>query len=1079
MKINTFTPSININRDLYENINYIPTPNAQLVYSQIISNYQKGSRSFNLIGAYGTGKSSFIIALEQSLKSQSTYFDKAKLFDDISDFDFVNLIGETDSLIDTFSDYFNIVDDNLSPKVLIKVIDKYYQKKAKENKALVIVIDEFGKFLEYVAKNNPERELYFIQQFAEYVNDRSKEILFITILHQNFNAYSLDLSESQFNEWTKVKGRLVELNFNEPVEQLIYLAAERISKEGIQGIDKSKVNSAYEVINKSKLLSLKDYNSIEFSEKLFPFDFLSISVLTLSLQEYAQNERSLFSFIENNDFLSLNDYNESTNPFYNISCVYDYLIYYYYSFLSTKYNPHLNQWNAIKNSIERAESVLEGKINEASKILKTIGLLNIFSNKGGSIDDAFICNYAKICLGISNSEIILNDLISHKILKYSKYDNRYKIFEGTDLDIELEIDKAGNLVEKIKDVTLHLNRYFDFPAIPAKEISYRKGTSRFFTFLLSEDPIIKQPEDEVDGFINLIFNEYLNNDTVKHFSSNCEEAILFGLYHNTDEIKDTIHNIEKVKKVIERNIDDLVAKKELDKIQDHYKKLLNHFVIDSLYSENENIKWFFKGSEININSRKKFNSILSQICDNVYPNTPVFQNEMVNKTKISSTISFARKSLLERILTNYSESDFGYETDKFPPDKSIYLSLLKATGIHRMVGDNYIITEPIDQSFNALWAFCQSFVAKSKGGKLSVIELVSQLKSKPIKLKQGFIDFWIPIFLVANRNEYALYGRLDEYIPDLNQDILELINKSPKDYYIKAFDLTPKKVELFNKYREILDQIEEEKPTIQSFIETIKPFLTFIRNIPEFSKQTKRLSPKALKLRSAILEANDPEKAFFIDFPSALGYNNVDFEKDNEKLEDFAISLKETIQEINSVYEKLINEIEKYLNKEVFGEDIGFPENKALLQKRYKKLKKEALSPKFRVFYQRIVTLLDDRKSWINSLAQACIGNNLDHFKDDDIDKLKFHLINNIRELDNLSDILEQDIDSEKEELIKLEISSLAKGLSKKYVRIPLSKMKDLANLEKSIKEQLNQNDQALNIALLTKLLQEQLKNDK
>ena len=74
---------------------------------------------------------------------------------------------------------------------------------------------------------------------------------------------------------------------------------------------------------------------------------------------------------------------------------------------------------------------------------------------------------------------------------------------------------------------------------------------------------------------------------------------------------------------------------------------------------------------------------------------------------------------------------------------------------------------------------------------------------------------------------------------------------------------------------------------------------------------------------------------------------------------------------------------------------------------------------------------------------------------------------------------MEQDIDSEKEELIKLEISSLAKGLSKKYVRIPLSKMKDLANLEKSIKEQLNQNDQALNIALLTKLLQEQLKNDK
>ena len=92
--------------------------------------------------------------------------------------------------------------------------------------------------------------------------------------------------------------------------------------------------------------------------------------------------------------------------------------------------------------------------------------------------------------------------------------------------------------------------------------------------------------------------------------------------------------------------------------------------VSAIAVDNENIKWFFKGSETNINNRQEFNNYLSKICNDVYADTPVFQNEMVNKTKISATISFARKSLMERMLTNYSEFDFGYETDKFPADKS-------------------------------------------------------------------------------------------------------------------------------------------------------------------------------------------------------------------------------------------------------------------------------------------------------------------------------------------------------------------------------------------------------------------------
>ncbi|MCB0753282.1 MAG: hypothetical protein KDC52_17555, partial [Ignavibacteriae bacterium] len=97
MKTYTFTPSINIVRDFNQDINYIATPNVKQVYGQIISNYQKGSRSFNLIGSYGTGKSAFILSLEQSLNRKASVFNKAALFDGLEKFTFINIIGENKS----------------------------------------------------------------------------------------------------------------------------------------------------------------------------------------------------------------------------------------------------------------------------------------------------------------------------------------------------------------------------------------------------------------------------------------------------------------------------------------------------------------------------------------------------------------------------------------------------------------------------------------------------------------------------------------------------------------------------------------------------------------------------------------------------------------------------------------------------------------------------------------------------------------------------------------------------------------------------------------------------------------------
>jgi len=93
---NNFTTSANILRDTERDFNYIPTPNAKQVVSQVVNDFKKGIRSFNIIGTYGTGKSSFLVALEQSIRGTKRYFDPN--FIAHPKVDFVKIVGSYTSI---------------------------------------------------------------------------------------------------------------------------------------------------------------------------------------------------------------------------------------------------------------------------------------------------------------------------------------------------------------------------------------------------------------------------------------------------------------------------------------------------------------------------------------------------------------------------------------------------------------------------------------------------------------------------------------------------------------------------------------------------------------------------------------------------------------------------------------------------------------------------------------------------------------------------------------------------------------------------------------------------------------------
>jgi hypothetical protein len=1070
----SYSQSVNIIRDFDADLQYIVTPNSDLAFTQLINSFKIGIRCFSIVGAYGTGKSSFLIALKKTLNRENNYFNFQNNYLNNVNFKVMLLIGDYKSFTDSFAEQLNLENEYTQDEIIFE-FEKHYKEIADNNKGLLILVDEFGKYLEYAAQNNPEKELYFLQKLAEHINDISKNIFLITTLHQDFNGYSYNLSKSQQNEWDKVKGRLKEITFNEPVEQLLFLAAERLKNN--KGKKKPKNFSVLlDSINKSKTFPLKDYFDKTIAESLLPFDILAASVLTIALQKYGQNERSLFSFIESDEPFGLNDFKVSDSNYYNLNHVYNYLIHNYYSFITTKYNPHFTQWAAIQKAIERVESVFEENVHEAIKILKTIGLLNIFANAGAVIDNEFINEYGQNALSVKKTNTILEKLKKEKIVRFVQHSKKYILFEGTDLDIELAIDEAGNLVERVSNVVYYLNNYFTFPVMPAKAAFYKSGTPRFFCFRLSETPEHFEIENEYDGIINLIFDEKIDIKYLKEYSKNCKDAILFGLHKNTSEIKNLIFEIEKVKKVKENNIDDKVAVKELEGIIDHQIKLLNHYVVGNLYSGSSQVEWFFAGKEIKISNRKTFNRELSNICEKIYNEIPIYRNELVNKHKLSVPISTARKNFIKAMVDNWTEKDFAFDEDKFPPEKTIYLSLLWQTGIHKESDGGYELSEPTEKSFRPLWNVCTDFLESTRKGKRNLSELFERLSSRPFKLKKGFIDFWIPIFLFIKRNDYALFGE-EKYIPYITEETLDLIGKNPKPFEIKAFDIEGVKLNLFNRYRALLSQSQKENISGKSFIETIKPFLVFYKQLPEYAKKTKRLNKKTIQFREMIALAKDPEESFFESFPKAMGYSLVQLEKEQKLLEEYVEQLENSIREIRTCFDDLIGRFESYILNEVIGEPFNFPEYKFELQNRFRNIKEHLLLQRQKVFYQRIFSELDDKKLWLSSIAQACIGKSLDVISDKDEKVLYDKFSDLIHELDNLCELDDSDKNNSKEEIYKLELTSYKAGNEQAIIRIPKSKKQEIIEVQKRIQNLLGKNKQ-VNSAALIELLKQQIKNE-
>ena len=255
-----------------------------------------------------------------------------------------------------------------------------------------------------------------------------------------------------------------------------------------------------------------------------------------------------------------------------------------------------------------------------------------------------------------------------------------------------------------------------------------------------------------------------------------------------------------------------------------------------------------------------------------------------------------------------------------------------------------------------------------------------------------------------------------------------------------------------------------------TFIETIRPFLTFYKHLNTYAQTTKDISSEAKKFRDVIAHATDPEATFFEQLPEALGFREVVLTQNPEAIDSFVSVLQNAIRNLRSCYDDYVKSIEQQILKALNIKETDFSAYKPIIDSRYKSVKVALMPNDVKNFHSRLIGNFDNRTTWIESVCYAVLNKPLENIKDTE----KAFLLTSLRDkLFQLDDYVEMH-KTDNESIVRLHITQNKEGAITKQVVVPQESIQEVSQLEKKIEELLSA-DNTVNVAALINLIKKKL----
>ena len=1030
-----FRRSVHLERDFYrENAidGYVLTATAREMLSRVITTLENGatSKAWSLTGPYGSGKSAFALFVAKLLgNSESPTAQQAlELLErgDTSLYErFINTNGNGE---DTHSGFCPILitgerappapallrglDRGLSnsngshtQNLLCQDINELLDSANKDSlpsatevthlfdsathqicesggSGLLLIIDELGKFLEFAAHNPSQGDMFILQSLAELA-DRSQQtpLFLMTILHQAFEAYAQRTAQSQREEWTKIQGRFEDVVFTEPTEQVLRLVGAALEKPS-DIISKENLSTATELGLIPQRLNENEFSHLlQECLPLHPTVALLIGPL---FKRFAQNERSLFAFLNSSepyglqDFLTQRDYDGSILPKYTIADLYDYLDATQGNELFTSSNG--KKWAEIESALMQIQNPSELIV----KLIKTIGLLGIIREAIPNLKASEeLLRYA-----LDNGEKefdneffnTITTLKTRSIVTYRRHNDIYVIWEGSNVDIEERLRDAETHVDTRAALVTDLSRYMPTRPLVARRHLHQTGTLRYFTIRYTDlenfDADLNEPIGDADGLIlyalpandfevKQLIEKATNDDIAKR------KEVLIAIPHSIGFLSDAVTQLAYLHWVSENTPEldgDSVARRELEKRLTEVEREISDR-LSEIYGvgNKEATIWYHRGQQTDIDSERTRNQYLSKICDEVFYETPFIRNELINRRKISGAATSARKKLIQAMLENGDKENLGIVG--YPPEMSIYRSLLWDTGIHRQESGVWGFHPPKVDDNNRLihtWNAIETFLDKCEESRQLIENLYDYLMQPPLGVRKGPLPILLCAVILHYRTEIALYEN-GSFVSDLSMPVFERLLKAPENFELKRFRLTGIRTELFSQFLDLLNQpIYSEDADLLTIV---APLMRFIAQLPNYTQKTQELSVEAKNLREVVNKASEPDELLFRQLPESLGYSAFTTESTNTKeLTDFFNTLQNVLSELGGAYSKLLNSLERML-ADAFMLEVSKDELRNELAKRAEPLLEITIETQLKGFLINLCNEGHDFTGWIEALA--------------------------------------------------------------------------------------------------------------
>jgi hypothetical protein len=952
--------------------NYIVTPAASAVSKELFSAFDKRYRSFCLIGNYGTGKSSFLYALELSLTGKANYFHSNFPVQPIVR----KCIGSYSGLVQVLSTLLGCGStiDDIREKLLV-------------NDSLVapqfIFIDEFGKLVEYSLTNNPKEEIYNFQVISEFINNELNNTVLVTTLHQSFESYTLGYGQIELTEWEKVSGRFFPITFNDPAHVIAQIVLQFLDEKGVDHVVSPKVTS---LLVKNGLLP-KEFESTTLKGGAFGrLDSLTVYCAINLFRKYAQNERSIFTFL--NDVGPFGIWTIKSK-YYLLPDLYDYVVYRLGHVVYSNTNPDKLQWESAERAIQRSESHADINPIIAQQIIKSVHLVNLFAREFGELGFESLVAYFK-WLERSDIDVELSVLVDRNILQYMNFKKRFVFVEGTDVNIELELKKAASRLPIDIDYVKELRSILKLEPVLSKRHLLKTGTPRSWFYEWSGESMTKsQFNYSGNGVIVLCFNGELPNS----FDSTIHKKFPVVYVHIDLDVTVCEHIERKLKYdlVLDTYKDDRVVKVLLEQEISFLKRDIKHELLEKLVTS---ALWSYNGDKLCISSERSLQIELSNIFDSYFDQHPKVYNELVNRSKLSTSINTARKRLFELLLNN-NHSSIHFEGTNYPPERMIYLSTIDREKLEWDGQGECSI--PLKSTYSFFWRGLDSLVDETRVQRRPISDLDSFLKSPPIGMKEGLVKVLLGYYLIANRDSFALvHVPSGKFIPYLQSEALELVLAKPADFALKKFNfdrIPHSALSAFVKFSKLNDSDNEESRSARgAFYGIYAQLLRAVNDLPTYTQKTDTgIDLASRKFREAVLNALDPEQALLIALPGAFGLPPLT-EETPDQLATFFGSLDHCVADLISARERLVDSLRfKFLQSVNIPTVDGIDQRKEL-KRLVSSIHVSAVNQGIKVLINRINSQLEDELFYWKAILDAVWGSSIDNIRDNQVQELLIRL---------------------------------------------------------------------------------------